>query len=148
MPSFSKSEKRFNNIGFNSREVPGENEPKLPQVISQVNNVQLGDLMSKYGAWREYAEHQLAQATAQAAKIGEQYQFEWDKAYQRLSSGTETSKKRILGANQKLATHRQQLLESEIFRDLVASRVAAYNNALTVISREITRRGFTIENHA
>ncbi len=138
---------RFYEKGFTDRKLPEdtEAEPTLPYKISRVNNVNLGNLMSEYGAWREYTEHLLARATTEAAVLKEKYDFAWDVAYQRCSSGTETSKKRALGADQALAAKRINLLEAEMYRDMLLSRVDSYNNALTVISREITRRGFTFE---
>lgn len=136
---------RFDKAGFTDRETPDDGSPSIPSKISQVNNVGLGNLMSKYGSWREYAEHQLARATAEAAEKQEAYQFKWDTAYQRCASGTETSKKRILGTDQNLAAVRGNLLEAITYRDMLFARVESYNNAIAIISREITRRGFTIE---
>ena len=101
--------------------------------------------MFEYGAWREYAEQQLVQATAKAATLREYYQYAWDQAYQRCGHGTETAKKRELGADEQLANLRFKVLQAEVYRDMLSGRVDSYNNAIAIISREITRRGFTLE---
>jgi len=140
---------RFREAGFSDRELPTDEQPKLPTKISRTSNKELGDLMTQYGAWREYTEHRLTQVAAQASIYKEEYQYAWDVAYQRSASrGTETAKKRELGADQALNAQRMKLLDEEVLRDMLSARAETYTEAIAVLSREITRRGFTVENNA
>lgn len=144
MPTHYDAKKKFREAGFTERDIPGT-EPVLPEKISRTSNKDLGDIMTKYGAWREYTEQLLTQASTKAAVLREEWQYEFDKKYNGSSLGTATERKKEVGADQELFVRKREVLSAELYRDMLSSRAETYTECIAVLSREITRRGFTIE---
>jgi len=140
--------KKFRSMGFAEKDSPDFEEPKMPQNITSIKVTELGNLMSKYAAWREYAEEQVALATAEYTLKKHEFDYEYAKKYLLLperSKETEKSKERKLVTDESLKKLSDDLLQAEMFMELLSAKQESYNNSVFVISREFTRRGQTVE---
>lgn len=126
---------------FPDKEKPESDEPKMVLDISQIAVGQLGNLMSRYAAWREYSENLANIAVAEYLQEYEKYDFEYAKKYEVLPNDKATEKKMILTANEELHKRWEKVLEKQVYKDMLAKKVESLNNCIAVISREIARRG-------
>lgn len=113
----------------------------MPREVSKESSDSLGDLISRYSAWREYTEDRHMEACAVYAQVHSEYDLESARVMLSSVEGTVTEKKarsRIDGAVSQLA---KGVLEAEIYRDLLARKLDSFSNVLAMLSRELTRRG-------
>lgn len=130
------------------REFPKLNVPLggLPYAKTKISNItseQLGDLIARYSAWREYCEdcHITAAAEYSIAKLA------YDEAVGRemvvIDAGDVTTKKAMAQQTKSVKLQSQNLLEKEVYFKMIANKLESFSNTLTVLSRELTRRGIT-----
>lgn len=132
--------KRFREV-FKEIEPPKGGLPTMPREVSKESSDSLGDLISRYSAWREYTEDRHMEACAVYAQVHSEYDLESARVMLSSVEGTVTEKKarsRIDGAVSQLA---KGVLEAEIYRDLLARKLDSFSNVLAMLSRELTRRG-------
>lgn len=156
MPSLSKESKSVT-IEANSSAVdkfrrnfpavksPEEELPTMPKELTKLKILELGNLMSQYSAWREFAEDMLSTATAEYMEALNRYNFEYSKMYV-IASGKVTDKKEELEADPRLHEMWMKVLEKKTYSDLLSDKVASLNASISVLSRDLTRRGQTNEN--
>lgn len=134
--------KRFERLGFKELKPPSEDAvPKMPKKITVKNNKELGDLMSEYAAWREYAEDKHQRELATYTVMNEEYDTLFDVEIIKQVKGSVTEKKASVRVIPEVKKLRLELLEQETLVDLLASKVDSLNNCVSLLSREITRRG-------
>lgn len=126
---------------FRKLETPSKKMPTMPTELAGMNSDQLGNLTSMYGAWREFTEDLHLEANCSYLTLKSRYDYAYSKQLVLQSGSTLTEKKtkvELLPDMQKLA---EELLEAELFLSMVAAKLESFNNALTVLSRELTRVG-------
>lgn len=140
---------RFRARGFEEETHPDCAAPSMPSNITSMTITSLGALMSKYSAWREYTESLHSESVYQYVSKKSVYDYEYAVKMRSLQVGAKTTlaeKKLMVESDKELNDLYQELLEAEMYKDLLAAKVESYNNCLVVISREITRRGQELDN--
>lgn len=115
--------------------------PTMPTRIADIASDELGNMIARYTAWREFTEDRHLEACATYAQIKSECDLEMD----RVMVGN-----RRMSATEKKATARlkldesgllRKLEEAEIYRDLLSGKLDSFSNVLAMLSRELTRRG-------
>ena len=126
---------------FTEVSVPKGGLPMMPTRIADVASDDLGNMIARYTAWREFTEDRHAQACAVYAQCKSDYDLAYSTEFLSLSNMTVTEKKTAVNANQKVADLYKQLTDAEIYKDLLANKLDSFSNVLAMLSRELTRRG-------
>ena len=127
---------RFRKV-FAEVEAPKGGLPTMPVTIAETSSTELGNMIAKYSAWREFTEDRHMEACAV-------YDLACDKAMLSAGGGTVTERKTSAKVTPEVEKLNKKLLEAEIFRDLLAGKLESFSNVLAMLSRELTRRG--VEN--
>jgi len=115
--------------------------PTMPHEMSNLNSNDLGNYMSRYAAWREFTEDVLTQADMEYIEAKERYDYEYKKLWLTLPrEKTVKDSERRLDIHEDIVSLRESLTEAEMFKNMVGTKYESINNAITVLSREITRR--------
>lgn len=133
---------RFRKI-FDMVERPKGGLPTMPTKVSNLASEELGDMMARYTSWREFTEDCHADACAVYAQVKSQYDLESDKALLQMDGETVTEKRAAVKSDPKVADLYKKLNEAEIYVDLLGKKLDSFTNVLTMLSRELTRRGVT-----
>ena len=126
---------------FTEVSAPRGGLPMMPTRIADVASDDLGNMIARYTAWREFTEDRHAQACAVYAQCKSDYDLAYSTEFLSLSNMTVTEKKTAVNANQKVADLYKQLTDAEIYKDLLANKLDSFSNVLAMLSRELTRRG-------
>ena len=126
---------------FTEVSAPKGGLPMMPTCIADVASDDLGNMIARYTAWREFTEDRHAQACAVYAQCKSDYDLAYSTEFLSLSNMTVTEKKTAVNANQKVADLYKQLTDAEIYKDLLANKLDSFSNVLAMLSRELTRRG-------
>lgn len=121
--------------------VPKGGLPTMPTQISTTSSDQLGDMISRYSAWREFTEDRHMEACAVYAQVKSEYDFAADTAMLKSSGDTVTEKKTSAKVNTQVVALANKVLEAETYKDLLAGKLDSFTNVLAMLSRELTRRG-------
>lgn len=131
---------------FDKMGKPSTPVPTFPKKISTMTSEQLGDYTSQYAAWREFTEDMHFEALQDKMMLQGKYDFEHAKLMVTAQGGGLNEKKFVALADPILEPLRNQLLDADIYLDMVSSKLDSFNNSLAVLSREITRRGNAFNN--
>lgn len=134
--------KRFRDM-FSAVERPKGGLPVMPTKVSTLATDELGDMMSRYTAWREFTEDCHAEACATYAQIKSQYDLASDVALLETSAISVTEKKAEVKNNPQVAKLYQDLSDASIYCTLLSSKLESFTNVLAMLSRELTRRGIS-----
>lgn len=134
---------RFRKV-FAEVEAPKGGLPTMPVTIAETSSTELGNMIAKYSAWREFTEDRHMEACAVYAHCKSEYDLACDKAMLSAGGGTVTERKTSAKVTPEVEKLNKKLLEAEIFRDLLAGKLESFSNVLAMLSRELTRRG--VEN--
>ena len=126
---------------FTEVSAPKGGLPMMPTRIADVASDDLGNMIARYTAWREFTEDRHAQACAVYAQCKSDYDLAYSTEFLSLSNMTVTEKKTAVNANPKVADLYKQLTDAEIYKDLLANKLDSFSNVLAMLSRELTRRG-------
>lgn len=131
---------RFREV-FTELNAPKGGLPTMPTKISDLASDELGNMIARYSAWREFTEDRHAEACAVLAQCKSEYDLECDKEMLLSSAQTVTERKAVAKTSPKVAKLYKDLGEAEVFRDLLANKLDSFSNVLAMLSRELTRRG-------
>lgn len=132
--------KRFREV-FSALEAPKGGLPTMPTKIADVASDELGNMIARYTAWREFTEDRHMEACAVFAQCKSEYDLAVDKAMLSSDFSTVTERKASAKADPKVEKLYKDLTEAEMFRDLLANKLDSFSNVLAMLSRELTRRG-------
>lgn len=124
---------------------PEAASPTMKLQVSKLNSDELGDMISRYSTWREFVEDKLLTATAVLTEIQAEYDTAYNKAYVSSESKTVNDRKAEAEDDNVVQSIGKRLTEAQIYRDLLAGKLTSCSNAISTLSRELTRRG--IEYH-
>lgn len=133
-------EEKFRKV-FTVREPPEGERPVMTIKVSHCTSDQLSDMYTKYAAWREYAEDQHMDALADYMRKKDAYEYLHDQKYIMAQGESVTDKKAFVNADAEVYEKWRQVLDAEIYMKMLAGKLESYNNILSVLSRELTRRG-------
>lgn len=131
---------RFRKI-FTEVVAPKGGLPTMPTKVADLASDELGNMIARYTAWREFTEDRHAEACAVAAQCKSEYDLAVDKEMLTSEATTVTERKASAKANPKVEKLYKSLNEAEMYRDLLASKLESFSNVLAMLSRELTRRG-------
>lgn len=129
---------RFRKI-FDEVEAPKGGLPTMPTKISHLTSDELGNLISRYSAWREYTEDRHIEACAISAQCKSEYDMEYTKQIVASKFNKITDKRYEAKVSAEILLKRYE--ESEMYRELLAGKLESFSNVLAMLSRELTRRG-------
>lgn len=126
---------------FTELKPPKGGLPTMPICIAEVASDELGNIISRYTAWREFTEDRHMEACAVFAQCKSEYDLAVDREMLSSVASTVTERKADAKSNPKVASLYKTLVESEMYRDLLANKLESFSNVLAMLSRELTRRG-------
>lgn len=131
---------RFREI-FTELTAPKGGLPTMPTKISDIASDELGNIIARYTAWREFTEDRHMEACAVYAQCRSEYDLAVDKEMLSSSASTVTERKASAKSNPRVEKLYKSLVEAEMYRDLLANKLESFSNVLAMLSRELTRRG-------
>ncbi len=131
---------RFRRV-FTELTAPKGGLPTMPTKISDLASDELGNMIARYTAWREFTEDRHAEACAVLAQCRSEYDLAVDKQMLNSTASTVTERKASAKATPKVEKLYKDLTEAEMYRDLLANKLESFSNVLAMLSRELTRRG-------
>ena len=131
---------RFRKV-FTEVPTPKGGLPTMPLRIAESSSEELGNLLARYSAWREFTEDRHMEACAVYAQCQSEYDLESSKMMLQSTQATVTERKANARVDIKVSTLAGKVLEAETYRDLLARKLDSFSNVLSVLSRELTRRG-------
>lgn len=126
---------------FTELSAPKGGLPTMPTKITDSSSEQLGDMIARYTAWREFTEDRHMEACAVFSQVKSEYDLACDKEMLISSAGTVTERKASAKTTPKVERLYKDLCEAEMYRDLLAGKLDSFSNVLAMLSRELTRRG-------
>jgi hypothetical protein len=139
MPKPVKKDK-FTLKGFNPLSAPEIPIPTFPANIASKSLDDLGDIMSFYAVWREYTEDLHLRAVAEYSQQKEKYDYEWQKLFLSVNGRNNTEREAKIAMNPEIIVERAYLIEAEMYKEMLSAKLLSFNNAIAVVSREISRR--------
>lgn len=131
---------RFRGV-FSEVPSPKGGLPTMPTKIANVASDELGDMIARYSAWREFTEDRHAEACAVFSQCKSEYDLACDKELLLSGAQTVTERKAAAKTNPIVSGLYKDMVEAETFRDLLANKLDSFSNVLAMLSRELTRRG-------
>ena len=122
-------------------EKPEKEMPTMVLRISELSSDDLGNMISRYSAWREFVEDKLIAASAEATSLREKYQAKYNAVYMGVEGRTINDKKILTESNADVEKLDKEATDAEIMRDLFSGKLDSLSNAISTLSRELTRRG-------
>lgn len=126
---------------FTELSAPKGGLPTMPTKIADTSSDELGNMIARYTAWREFTEDRHMEACAVFAQVKSEYDLASDKEMLSSSAGTVTERKASAKTSPKVERLYKDLCEAEMYRDLLAGKLESFSNVLAMLSRELTRRG-------
>lgn len=115
--------------------------PTMPTRIADIASDELGNMIARYTAWREFTEDRHLEACAMYAQVKSECDLEMDRVMVSNRRMSATEKKAAARIKLDESGLLRKLEESEIYRDLLAGKLESFSNVLAMLSRELTRRG-------
>lgn len=121
---------------------PEKDAPTIGKSLFTLSAQQLSDLQTNYTAWREYTEDLLTESLTELMIAKEDYSYHYDIELLKLAENLKVkTKEALLNTSEVLREKTVYLQQVELYHELLGKKFESYTNCLTVISREITRRG-------
>lgn len=131
---------RFREI-FTELQPPKGGLPTMPTKVADLASDELGNMIARYTAWREFTEDRHMEACAVFAQCKSEYDLACDKELLSSTAATVTERKASAKISPKVSNLYKDLSEAEMYRDLLANKLESFSNVLAMLSRELTRRG-------
>lgn len=126
---------------FQEVKKPEEVNPTMKLQVSKLTSEELGDMISRYSAWREFVEDKLVTAIAVVTEIQSKYDAAYNLAYVRSDSKTVNDKKAEAEADNSVQVIEKDLTDASIYKELLSGKLLSFSNVISTLSRELTRRG-------
>jgi len=131
---------RFRQV-FTDLKAPKGGLPTMPTRISETSLDELGDMIARYTAWREFTEDRHLESVAVYSQLKSEYDLASDKAMLSSIQGTITEKKAAAKTSSTVSILAKRTVEAEIYMNLLGGKLDSFSNVLAMLSRELTRRG-------
>ena len=131
---------RFRAI-FTELSAPKGGLPTMPTKVADLASDELGNMIARYTAWREFTEDRHMEACAVYSQCRSEYDLAVDKEMLSSKESTVTERKASAKSSPKVEKLYKDLTEAEMYRDLLANKLETFSNVLAMLSRELTRRG-------
>lgn len=131
---------RFRAI-FTELSAPKGGLPTMPTKVADLASDELGNMIARYTAWREFTEDRHMESCAVYSQCRSEYDLAVDKEMLSSKESTVTERKASAKSSPKVEKLYKDLTEAEMYRDLLANKLESFSNVLAMLSRELTRRG-------
>lgn len=131
---------RFREV-FSELDPPKGGLPTMPVKVADLASDELGNIISRYTAWREFTEDRHMEACVVFAQCKSEYDLAADRVMLSSTALTVTERKASAKISPEVAKLYKDLVEAEMYRDLLANKLESFSNVLMMLSRELTRRG-------
>lgn len=131
---------RFRKV-FDELPAPKGGLPTMPTRIAEIASDELGNMIARYTSWREFTEDRHMEACAVVAQCKSEYDLAADKEMLISKATTVTERKASAKSSPLVESLYKELVEAEMYRDLLAHKLDSFSNVLAMLSRELTRRG-------
>jgi hypothetical protein len=131
---------RFLKAGFLPNTRPQTELPKLYR-FADLPSKELSDLLSIYAAWREYTDDLLLRAAVDFTTYNEEYDDIFSQNLLLTSGKNKDERHGKVHQIESVREAHQKMLEASMYHDMVSSKQESLSNSISVISREISRRG-------
>lgn len=131
---------RFRAI-FTELSAPKGGLPTMPTKVADLASDELGNMIARYTAWREFTEDRHMEACAVYSQCRSEYDLAVDKEMLSSKESTVTERRASAKSSPKVEKLYKDLTEAEMYRDLLANKLESFSNVLAMLSRELTRRG-------
>lgn len=125
---------------FKVKNKPEQKEPNMPTSVSAQSSDKLGDLMTRYSAWREYAEDCVQDAFVEFMRIKRNHDYEWELLFIQTNGKTIKDREMVVNCNTRIKKLSDQLDDADLYHTLLTNKLESFSNCLTIISREVSRR--------
>lgn len=115
--------------------------PTLHTTISEISSDELGNILARYSAWREFTEDRHIESIAVYAECKSVYDNACDKAMLKSNGATVTERKASAKVSSDVSLLASKVLEAETYMELLGGKLESFSNVLATLSRELTRRG-------
>lgn len=132
--------KKFREV-FTELTAPKGGLPTMPTRISDLASDELGNMIARYTAWREFTEDRHMEACAVFSQCKSEYDLACDREMLSSKASTVTERKASAKSSPRVERLYKELTEAEMYRDLLANKLESFSNVLAMLSRELTRRG-------
>ena len=119
---------------------PEHDSPTMPKRVSVLSSDAISDLMFRISAWRDFTDDLIYEATTEFLLIKEKHQYEFDIKLMTTSGSSVKEKEAKVRTTQNIKKLRDELIEKEMFLDMLERKHENYTNNISIISREISRR--------
>ena len=126
---------------FTNIDAPKGGLPTMPLRMADLASDELGNIMSKYAAWREFTEDRHCEACAVFSQAKSEYDLHVSREMLSCSESTVSEKKARARTSEGSSALLKKLDESEIYMTLLGNKLESFTNVLNILSRELTRRG-------
>jgi hypothetical protein len=126
--------------GFSVLKKPELDSPTMPKRVSVLSSDAISDLMFRISAWRDYTDDLIYEATTEYLMAKEKHQYQWDISIIVAKGSSVKEKEANVRVLQKVKILREDMLEKEMYLDLLERKHENYSNNISIISREISRR--------
>lgn len=136
-----RAQNRYATYGFGRLNRPDIPYPTMDPNISGLTSRDLGNFMAQYAAWREYTEDLLLHAIREYTSLNERLSQKRDRLL--IVTSGKNREERLARINQDpdVEADMQLTLEAEMLKDMLAAKLTSIEGSISVISREISRRG-------
>lgn len=120
----------------------------LPPEITEVTSKELGEYLNAFTQQKIYIRTLLNRVEIEVEIAKREYVESTEKSYTRLSSGklSETAKERLINAEEEVKPHYYSYVEWLKKRDVLLNTIASIEDAIFLLSREVTRRNADFDN--
>lgn len=143
MPKLEKTPLQIFREVFTEVNPPKGGLPTMPTHIADVPSDELGNMVARYTSWREYTEDRHAEACAALSQVRSEYDLEIDKLTLRSKASSVTEKRAEARISPSVKALFDDMNNADMYRELLARKLDSFSNVLSMLSRELTRRGVT-----
>lgn len=114
----------------------------LPAQITEVTSRELGEFLNAFTQQKLYLRTLLGRVEIELENAKRNYVVSSEKIYKALSSGklSETAKERLINSEQEVKPHYYEYVDWCKKRDLLTYNIANIEDAIFLLSREVSRR--------
>lgn len=139
-PEIILAEKRVRLKGLTSEPKPVIPYPKFPTPLSVCSLDTIGDVLGEYAVWRNYTEDLVSYALANLTRVKHDYDMEVAKAYIMVSGKNNTERDAKVSLEPNVSSLAEEQMDSQIYYDMVSSKLGSIEKSIATLSREISRR--------
>lgn len=132
---------KYRRAGFPAPQKPAIPYPRMEPNLTGISSLDLGNLMSTYAAWKEYTEDLLLHALHKSTQAYEALEYAKAKLLVLTEGKNQREREAKIETNPNIHELKQVYLEADMYREMLSSKLTSIEGSVSVISREITRRG-------